>query len=234
MRKKRNKKNSHFKKSYTKAVAAQTVRQLLLLSKKEIYEHLHNVPPLKISDKLLYDTVNLQNSCLNRGTIINECIIPDAYMHTAYLLCTIIQMSNNNSIRDGLIFPALYSFRHYLELTMKDSINRFGNKELSEIVIERNHNLVEIWEKLSPFLEDGQEKEIVRNLIGGFNGLDPNGERFRYPYEIDADDKKIPNALPHGLRGIKELRRTMLKIYRYFDGINFMAYNVEHNNNHNA
>lgn len=226
MRKKGIKKNCHFKKAYTKAVTAQTVRQLLLLSKKEMYEHLHNIPPLKKSDKLLYDSVNLQNSCINRGTRINECIIPDAYLHTAFLLCTIIQMSNNNCIKDGLIFPALFSFRHYLELTMKDSINRFCNKGLSEIVIERNHNLVEIWGKLSPFLEDGQEKEIVRNLIGGFNALDPNGERFRYPYEIDANDKKIPNALPNGLIGMKELKRIMLKVYRYFDGISFMAYNV--------
>ena len=219
------KKKKYFKKAFIKSIEARTIRSLLLLTRNDLYNYISNIPQLKRSDKILKLSNNISDTFLNRSTSINECNLPDAYMHTALILLTIIEMTNNNSIKDGLIFPALFSFRHYLELTIKDSINRFNHNGLNNLVKEREHNLMSLWQELSPYIEDKEDKEIAENLINGFNSIDPKGELFRYPYEIEINGDKISNSLPHGLRSIKEMRTTMMKLYRFLDGINWESYN---------
>ena len=224
MKKVKNKRMRSVKRSYVKSIKASVVRELLLLSKKELFQYLNNISSLNRNDKLLTSSKNVYDAYLNRGVSINECNMPDAYLHAAYILITIIELTNNNGIRDGLIFPALFSFRHYLELTMKDSINRFGNSGLNDVVITREHNLVCLWETLSPHITNGEDKTIIANLINGFNSVDPKGELFRYPYEIGGNGEKLSNSLPHGLRDLKDMKKTMLKIYRFLDGINWNSY----------
>ena len=171
---------------------------------------------------------DLHDSFLNRGTSLNEYHLPEAYMSTAFLLLTMMELTNTNSIRDGLIFPAFFSFRHYLELTMKDSLNRLKNRGLDELVILREHNLCKLWTQLSPFIEDGKEKEIIQNLLFEINRFDKDGELFRYPYEVGKDGEQLRNSLPSGLFEIKKLKMTMLKIYRFMSGISYLAYDSQY------
>ena len=126
---------------------------------------------------------------------------------------------------DGLIFPAFFSFRHYLELTMKDSLNRFEHCDMDDLVIQREHNLCKLWTKLSKYIEEGEEKQIIHNLLFEMNRIDINGELFRYPYEVGKNGDKLPNSLSSGLYNVKHLKTIMLKIYRFLDGINSLAYN---------
>lgn len=209
---------------FIRFIERRTIRRLVLLSKKEAADYLLGIPPLKRNDRLLEPSENLKDSCINRGIPLNECHIPDAYMNAAFLLLTMIEMTNTNSIRDGLIFPAFFSFRHYLELTMKDSLNRFEYGKIDELVIQREHNLCKLWTKLSSYIEDGEEKTIIQNLLFEMNRIDINGELFRYPYEIGENRDKLLNSLPSGLYNIKHLKTTMLKIYRFMDGINSLAH----------
>lgn len=56
--------------------------------------------------------------------------------------------------------------------------------------------------------------------------IDPKGELYRYPYEIGKDGNKLTSSLPSGLFEIKTLKETMIKVYRFLDGINSLAYEV--------
>jgi len=220
---KRNKKRKfQFKKNFLRSVEARTVRKLILLSKKEASDQLWNLPPLKKSDKFLEGSENLNDSFLNRGVYINEAHFPEAYINTAIILLQIILMTNSNGFRDGLIYPALFSFRHYLELTMKDSLNYFSNTNSSLVVKEvqdREHNLKNLWKALLPFVGEGEDVDIME-----VNNIDPKSETFRYPYELDENgEKRLPHIDQTRLNDVVKLKKVMLKMYRFFDGIHFLA-----------
>ncbi|MBR7017257.1 MAG: hypothetical protein IKH99_00225 [Prevotella sp.] len=191
MRRKK-KRKSHFKKKFIKYIERRTVRRLLFLSRNEVSDQLWNILPLKKTDKFLEESNNLNDSFLNRCISINEIHLSEAYMNTAIILLAMIQMTNSNGIRDGLIYPALFSFRHYLELTMKDSLNHFNESgELDASVTRREHSLVNLWNDLAIYIEEGESKDIMIKLMNEVNMIDPVSERFRYPYEISSKRGKI-------------------------------------------
>ena len=220
-------KRYQFKKKFIKTIERRVVRQLIMLSKKDTLEEFWKIGALKKSDRFFKDSENLNDTFINRGTIINEAHFPDSYFYTSMLLITMMQITNSNSIRDGLIYPALFSYRHYLELTLKETLNLFENSgHLSEEVILREHSIQKLWNKIKsfPLVDDGPEIEIVQNLLFEFNRIDPNGELFRYPYEIGKDGYKLTSSLPSGLFEIRTLKETMIKVYHFLDGINTLAY----------
>lgn len=220
-------KRYQFKKKFIKTIERRVVRQLIMLSKKDTPEEFWKIGVLKKSDRFFNDSENLNDTFINRGTIINETHFPDSYFYTSMLLITMMQITNSNSIRDGLIYPALFSFRHYLELTLKETLNLFEcSGHLSEEVILREHSIQKLWNKIKtfPLIDDGPEIEIVQNLLFEFNRIDPNGELFRYPYEIGKEGYKLTSSLPSGLYEIRTLKETMIKVYRFLDGINTLAY----------
>lgn len=221
------KKRHQFRKKFVKSIERRTVKRLILLSKKEASDLLWNTPPLKRSDKFLEGSKNLNDSFLNRGIYLNEGHFPEAYMNTAIILLQIIIMTNSNGIRDGLIYPALFSFRHYLELTMKDSLNHFNNLHPSQVakeVLDRDHNLKNLWKALLPHIGEGEDVDIMQKLIYEVNNIDPTSETFRYPYEVDENgNKRLPHIDQTRLNDVINLKRVMLKMYRFMDGINWMA-----------
>ena len=228
-RKKNRRKRYQFKKKFVKSIERRTVRMLLLLSRKEASDQLWNLPPLRKTDKFLEGSKNLNDSFLNRSIGINEAQFPEAYINTAIILLQIIMMTNSNGIRDGLIYPALFSFRHYLELTLKDSLNHhLGFLQVAKEVIDREHNLNTLWRSLRPYIGEGDEVDIMQKLIYEVNNVDPTSETFRYPYEVDeAGNKRLPQIDQTRLNDVAKLKRTMLKMYRFLDGINWQAHEGE-------
>lgn len=225
MMKRRKNKRYQFKKKFVKTIERRVVRQLIMLSKKDTPEEFWKIGALKKTDRFFKDSENLNDTFINRGTMINEAHFPDSYFYTSMLLITMMQITNSNSIRDGLIYPALFSYRHYLELTLKETLNLFEySGHLVEEVINREHSLAKLWNKLSPHIDEGEDKDIVRNLVFELNRVDPNGELFRYPYEIGKEGYKLTSSLPSGIFEIRTLKETMINVYRFLDGINTLAY----------
>lgn len=218
-------KRYQFKKKLVKTIERRVFRQLIMLSKMDTPEEFWKIGALKKSDRFFKDSENLNDTCINRGTTINETHFPDSYFYTSMLLITMILLTNSNSIRDGLIYPALFSYRHYLELILKETLNLFEcSGHLSDEVINREHSLAKLWNKLSIHIDEGEDKDIVRNLVFELNRIDPNGELFRYPYEIGKEGYKLTSSLPSGLFEIRNFKETMIKVYRFLDGINTLAY----------
>ena len=97
----RKRKRDQFKKKFVKTIERRVVRQLVMLSKKNTPEEFWKIGTLKKSDRFFRSSDNLNDTCINRGTIINEAHFPDSYFYTSMLLITMMQLTNSNSIREA-------------------------------------------------------------------------------------------------------------------------------------
>jgi hypothetical protein len=86
--------------------------------------------------------------------------------------------------RDPLIWPALYSFRHYVELELKYLLREFP--ELGIGVPAATHRLRKLWPLVAEGVtrcfgdEDREPFDVLERTIAIFEALDPAGDGFRY------------------------------------------------------
>lgn len=242
--KKKRKKRYQFKKKFIKMIERRTVREVMHFYQKEANDMVLDLPPLTETDKLFVLSDNVNDPCLNRNRQIREHQMTEGYFFNAIHLLEIIEIAKSNAIRDGYIYPALFSFRHCLELIMKDTLNIRADKGIvSELVTKKIHNLYEIWCKFKEHVSYDNEKDIMEQLMRELSDMDPMSFNFRYPYDVkgntikllltdeksfdiveaslDSEDKFL---LPF-LIDVEKLKNTMLKMYRYLEGVNEEVYN---------
>jgi hypothetical protein len=86
--------------------------------------------------------------------------------------------------RDPLVWPALYSFRHYVELELKYLIREFPQLGLG--VPPTTHRLRQLWPSVAEGFarcfgnEDREPFDVLERAIAMFDALDPAGDGFRY------------------------------------------------------
>lgn len=247
MKKRRNKKRFQYKKDFIKTIERRTMRKVMLLSKQEVSNMIMDISPLSVKDRLFVESEDLHNSCLNRNPSIREIHLEESYFSNAIFLLNLIHESDSNAVRDGFIYPALFSFRHYLELTMKDTLNMMtGKGKVSGVVTNKVHNLSDIWTEFKKIVPDDQEIKIIEELIEELTLADPCSFNFRYTYDlkgnkislyIKREDKKLdleeqkpdnlnPETFPLLIDNCN-LKTVMLKIYNYFEGINWSVSNSQ-------
>lgn len=206
----------------------------------EALKEFKHVGTLESSDKLfkcskdILDPMNLTDINLLRG------MIPTAYINVALSIIRFIIMTKKGMIkkkhtmllRDEYIYPALFCFRLYLELKIKDSIQSFSEKSKVGEVIQypTTHNLSSLWNVLSPHIEDkDNDYNIITSLIEEFQKYDAKSVRFRYPFgstTITGKNDKIIEKHPDcniDLIDVENLYELMLKIYQYIEKINLKA-----------
>jgi len=134
---------------------------------------------------------------------------------------------------DSFIYPILFTFRHYLEVIIKDTTryHRMIRREVysDQVGFKNDHSLSKLWNELRPYLEatyrDSEDLEdkltAIEKLLAEFDDKDKGSYSFRYPFEssrsIDAD---IQFALPHISLDLKNLQMIFQKLSYYFDSIN--------------
>lgn len=105
---------------------------------------------------------------------------------------------------DISIYPMFYSYRHALELGLKQVWTMNSYVANGERNVIGGHNLKEIWERLKPnLLELGEIEnetiDLMDNLIGDVYELDQSAEEFRFPeslkQELYNQDKSIVNTV---------------------------------------
>ena len=102
--------------------------------------------------------------------------------------------------------------------------NSYSLQVVDEI-LKRDHNLKNLWKALLPFIGEGEEVDIMQKLIYEVNNIDPTSETFRYPYEVDENGyKRLPHIDQTRLNDLFKLKRMMLKMYCFLDGINSLAH----------
>ena len=171
---------------------------------------------------------------IGRGLWLNQNNYQEGYIGVAIRLLDLIKLSDNIAIKDSYIFVALYCFRHYLELTMKDSLIHYYKGEAAFTKVkECGHNLLLLYKEILklPNVTQDETTNTVREMINTIQGYDPMGVTFRYPYHINEQTGEIKTSLRPNmvLRSIRTLRTRMMQLYNFFDGINSMVHDYERN-----
>jgi hypothetical protein len=120
--------------------------------------------------------------------------------------------------QDFLVFPILFSYRHFLEVMLKQLI-RDARRLLDEDgAVPGTHNLDALWDMAEPLLRRLQDSpdtyRSVRSSLARFNELDPRSDSFRYPV-----DKTGAAHLP-GLYSIDlgQVRAVVERLAGFLDG----------------
>lgn len=94
---------------------------------------------------------------------------------------------------DKLVYPIVFSSRHYLEIKLKFlllSASRLVDREAS---ISSNHSLMHTWRALRPLLgeifagHDQGELDAVEAVLSEFDSRDGSSMAFRYPIDTRGE-----------------------------------------------
>ena len=207
---------------YKDAIKKQLQRELYLLSKKDIDSFDMNIPPLTNNDSLF-----VERKEGNQYYVDSDMYIQNGYASTSAILLYLISLSNDRYLRECYIYPVMFCFRQYLELTMKDSILYCRLRRRVTYSGESNlegHNLLVLWDNLKMYLDkNDSEVKSVHKIIAELNTVDNNGELFRYGSSLT---KKVLNRdIEMPLIDVNVLFTRIVQLYRFFEGINHMARN---------
>ena len=151
--------------------------------------------------------------------------IQDGYASASAILLTLVRLSNDRYMRECYIYPALFCFRQYLELTMKDSILYLRLKRKNVNSGESNlegHDLLKLWENLRMYFDvNDSQVENVRRIIDELNSVDSNGELFRYGSSLTK--KVLDKDMEMPLIDVDILFNRIVQLYNFFEGVNSMA-----------
>lgn len=159
-----------------------------------------------------------------------------AYLRAGNVLCDV--MENATSRDTALLFPALFSYRQFLELSLKSLI--YLGQEAPGCTVSKKpkgHILQDLYQLLEATLsdnvksttswinaevEDGKlvggeltgkvedDLDLLRNWCARFENVDPTGDRFRYPEGLSGPAYDYPNLKTlFGLDDIPKLRSEM-------------------------
>ncbi|KXF90324.1 hypothetical protein [Phaeobacter inhibens] len=117
------------------------------------------------------------------------------------------------------VYPILYLYRHFLELSLKEIVLWFG----SDVQVDpdwRSHSLVKQWQKVRKIMEefgvqgDTNADKKVNSVIEQFNGVDQDSKAFRYSTQSSGE----PMELRVKDIDVVRLSRDMDELYNYFQG----------------
>lgn len=210
------------KRRYKKSLRRNLIKELLLLSRKDINDMANLVPSLSNDDVLFSDSDSVSDAILNTTKNGNEILIPNGYISTSVLLLNIMIFSQSNLIKDSYIFPALFCFRQYLEIIMKSAILRYRNGDINSYQGEskfKTHDLENLWKKLIKHIQVDEDVDIIGRIICELNEIDNDSTVFRYDYHLNRIVRNKDNKQINELLDLGVLRQRVLQLYRFFDGI---------------
>ena len=108
---------------------------------------------------------------------------------------------SESSKRDFLIYPILFLYRQFLELSLKEIIT-YAEELTDEGKSKRrdHHRLDGLWtqvEQLMTAVSDGSlhnEVTVIGNAVQQFASIDPTSQLFRYPEKKDGTPVAYPMA----------------------------------------
>ena len=221
------KKKYQFKKQFIKSIERGCMQKMIALTKKDYLSECLYIEPLKDGDRLFVESEDISDSFLNRSKKNNEIVMPEAYINTALWLLDLIILSDNNFVKNGYIFPALYCFRHYLELIMKDSIHYFklNRREISSDELgysDKEHGLFNLWNSLRNFLDDNNQVKRICKIIKEMDDIDKSSTAFRYAFNHN-NGRIVEYDYPATMIDVSELKKRVLQLYNFFEGINHLS-----------
>lgn len=147
-------------------------------------------------------------------------IYPLAYLHAAEWLIGSIDSGSNP---DLIVYPALYLYRHYLELMLKRLISLGRCLDSDGSKGPEGHKLEGLWDVARELItkyafrsnESRNDLTAVGVVIAEFASLDPYGETFRYPEYKDG--KETLEGHEHVC--LDEIVRVMKRVDNFLVGV---------------
>jgi len=128
---------------------------------------------------------------------------------------------DNDWDQDFLVYPIVFLYRQYLELRLKELIHVSSRLLDQNIDIPRDHNLVLLWSKVSPNIEqvwpDSQTKRhlaAIKDRLEELCSIDPRSYAFRYP----EDTKGAPTLAGMEHINLRRLKDVVQAISNVLDG----------------
>lgn len=125
---------------------------------------------------------------------------------------------------DAFFYAIASTYRHYIELQLKNIIDLGSRTDLAVDYQERimkRHDLPPLWNVAKAMIArrwpdaDLNELEIIDKAVEEFSALDPYGQAFRYDRDLRGK-KNLTNA-PR-IIGLKNLRRQIKKVFDLLSG----------------
>jgi hypothetical protein len=163
------------------------------------------------------------NACLNWMHGEAWTGYAEGYKRIADLSVAYVEATHSD--QDFLVYPILFNYRQYIELTLKDLVGTARRLLDEPGGVPRGHDLLALWNEAEPLLLriDDRERETLGNVracLKRFAKFDPTSESFRYPIT-----KKGKPSLPDKLRHInlRQVRDVVERLSGFFDGASMQA-----------
>jgi len=157
------------------------------------------------------------NAYLDRHGHGRLVIMMTGYKMAADLMVEKARVSNYE--RDCLVFPIIFNYRQFIELSLKYLLATYG----SSVGVPANwksHDLAVLWVQFQKVLEgfgseDVDETDpVVAGIVAQFAKVDPRSYSYRYP--VDVHGKPIP--LEFEQLDLEALADVMAALDGYFSG----------------
>lgn len=131
----------------------------------------------------------------------------------------VAEANDNRAMRDFFVYPVIFCYRHFLELSLKYLIATYGPL-VSVAPNWSTHKLEKLWAEAATVLDaygvpHDEARTAVVVCIEEFAKIDAESFAFRYPTERDG----APIALGIERLDLVQLRDVMDGISGYFNGM---------------
>jgi len=159
-----------------------------------------------------FDNANIADDGFSRLVLRME-----DYKNAASLM--VAEAAKDRPTRDALVFPIIFNYRQFLELSLKYQLAVYG----PAVGINPNwqtHDLARLWSEFLAMLEhygteDPDEAEpVVGEIVLEFAKIDPGSYSYRYP--VDRRGNPVPVA--YGDLHLPTLADVMEGVAGYFTG----------------
>lgn len=172
----------------------------------------------KAGDRLFAQSYHQhENADLNLFGFSRTWRMTSGYKMAADLM--VERAAGNYHDKDLLVFPIIFNYRHFIELSLKSLIADYG----PAVGVDANwksHDLLVLWQTLQQIFElygvdDPDDTDaVVEQMITEFAKVDPGSFSFRYPRDRNGN----PIPLAHDAVDLAIMADTMKALEGYFSG----------------
>lgn len=172
----------------------------------------------EVSDQLFRPfNDDYRHNAIIRTGIRQFFLFSDAYMTAALKLFE--QLDGSAYYANTLVYPIVFTCRHFLELRLKELISGLNYAKSQEYSFDKHHRLYDLWStyrKLHASMgvdtsPEDKTFDAVDKLIKEFATTDPVSFSFRYPV-----DKEENPTLKIETLDLDNFRTVMDKLFNFF------------------
>ncbi|KEQ53289.1 hypothetical protein [Sphingobium chlorophenolicum] len=190
------------------------------MSKRHVFEELLNTEfrwPTAGDMPFVEATKQADNAVIAEDDFTRLVLMTEGYKSAADL--AVAHAASNRFDRDLLVFPILFNYRQFIELSLKYHLATHGRA----VGIDANwktHDLAVLWTSFREMLErygttDPDEADpVVESVVLEFAKIDPGSYSNRYP--VDRQGNALPIA--YGAMHLENLADVMKAVAGYFTG----------------